>query len=186
MPTTSARSRYIVDKAISGCFFLYICRLSYFLLSLLRIIRLYFDCKNNRNISIMEENSRDFSFVKEKILQFIDFKGISKYKFYQDTGIANGILSQKGGISEENMLKILSYFPEINANWLLTGEGDMIKTNHNYIGDNSISKSNVQQGNHINDISAIIKVQESFQRMIEKRDEQIDRLIAIIERKHPQ
>nr|DAM55279.1 MAG TPA: putative DNA-binding protein [Caudoviricetes sp.] len=134
----------------------------------------------------MEENSRDFSFVKEKILQFIDFKGISKYKFYQDTGIANGILSQKGGISEENILKILSYFPEINANWLLTGEGDMIKTNHNYMGDNSISKSNVQQGNHINDISAIIKVQESFQRMMEKRDEQIDRLIAIIERKHHQ
>lgn len=130
----------------------------------------------------MEEKSRDFSFVKEKILQFIDFKGISKYKFYRDTGIANGILSQKGGISEENMLKTLSYFPEINANWLLTGEGEMIKENHNNMTNNSISSSNVQQGNHINDVSVIIKVQENFQRMIEKRDEQIDRLIAIIEK----
>lgn len=130
----------------------------------------------------MKEKSRDFSFVKEKILQFIDFKGISKYKFYRDTGIANGILSQKGGISEENMLKTLSYFPEINANWLLTGEGEMIKENHNNMTNNSISSSNVQQGNHINDVSVIIKVQENFQRMIEKRDEQIDRLIAIIEK----
>ncbi len=130
----------------------------------------------------MKEKNRDFSFVKEKILQFIDFKGISKYKFYQDTGIANGILSQKGGISEENVLKTLSYFPEINANWLLTGEGEMIKENHNNMTNNSISSSNVQQGNHINDVSVIIKVQENFQRMIEKRDEQIDRLIAIIEK----
>ena len=130
----------------------------------------------------MKEKNRDFSFVKEKILQFIDFKGISKYKFYQDTGIANGILSQKGGISEENVLKTLSYFPEINANWLLTGAGEMIKENHNNMTHNSISSSNVQQGNHINDVSVIIKVQENFQRMIEKRDEQIDRLIAIIEK----
>ncbi len=71
---------------------------------------------------------RDFSVIKDNILKYLDYKGISKYKFYQQTGITNGILSQKNGLSEENTLKFLSCFPDINPEWLLTGEGQMIKT----------------------------------------------------------
>lgn len=70
---------------------------------------------------------RDNSFLKKNILQFLDYKGISKYEFYQKTGISNGILSQNNGLSEENTLKFLSYFPEINPEWLLTGNGPMLK-----------------------------------------------------------
>ena len=70
---------------------------------------------------------RENSFLKKNILQFLDYKGISKYEFYQKTGISNGILSQNNGLSEENTLKFLSYFPEINPEWLLTGNGPMLK-----------------------------------------------------------
>ena len=71
---------------------------------------------------------RENSILKERILQFLDFKRITKYEFYQKTGISNGILSQKNGISEENILKFLSVFNEISLEWLLTGKGDMLKT----------------------------------------------------------
>lgn len=30
---------------------------------------------------------RNFSVIKERILQYLDFKGITKYKMYQETGI---------------------------------------------------------------------------------------------------
>lgn len=58
-------------------------------------------------------------------------KNISKYEFYQKTGISNGILSQKNGLSEDNILKFLSYFTDINPEWLLTGKGEMLKGGYN-------------------------------------------------------
>ena len=72
---------------------------------------------------------RDFSIIKQKILQYLDNKGISKYKFYQETGITNGILSQSNGLSEENILKFLSKYRDISLNWLFYGEGSMLKDN---------------------------------------------------------
>ncbi|MDO4763871.1 MAG: hypothetical protein Q4A00_05765 [Flavobacteriaceae bacterium] len=67
------------------------------------------------------------SLIKQNILQFIDYKGITKYKFYQKTGITRGILDQNNGMSEENTAKFLAQYPEINPEWLLTGEGEMLK-----------------------------------------------------------
>lgn len=61
-------------------------------------------------------------------MQYLDYKGISKYKFYQETGITNGILSQSNGLSEENTLKFLSKYRDISLNWLFYDEGSMLKT----------------------------------------------------------
>ena len=36
-------------------------------------------------------------------------------------------MSQSNGISEDSVLKFLSYYRDISAEWLLTGEGEMIK-----------------------------------------------------------
>ena len=71
---------------------------------------------------------RDFSIIKQKILQYLDNKGISKYKFYQETGITNGILSQSNGLSEENTFKFLSTYRDISLTWLFYGEGSMLNT----------------------------------------------------------
>lgn len=69
---------------------------------------------------------RDFSILKGRILQYLEMKGITKYTFYKVTGIANGILSQPNGISEENLLKFLTCFPDVNSDWLIRGEGPML------------------------------------------------------------
>ena len=71
---------------------------------------------------------RDISIIKQKILQYLDCKGISKYKFYQETGITNGILSQSNGLSEENTFKFLSTYRDISLTWLFYGEGSMLNT----------------------------------------------------------
>lgn len=81
-----------------------------------------------RDISFKQNNMREISILKNRILQYIENKNISKYEFYQKTGISNGILSQKNGLSEDNILKFLSYFTDINPEWLLTGEGEMLLT----------------------------------------------------------
>ena len=64
--------------------------------------------------------------AKDRILYLVKKEGISKRSFYKKTGISNGTLDQKTGLSEENMVKYLSTYPEINPTWLLTGRGSML------------------------------------------------------------
>ncbi len=71
---------------------------------------------------------QNISLIKQKILQYLDFIGVTKYNFYQKTGITRGVLDKEGGISEDNIAKFIAYYPEINPEWLLTGVGNMIKS----------------------------------------------------------
>ncbi|MCX8018905.1 MAG: S24 family peptidase [Chitinophagaceae bacterium] len=70
---------------------------------------------------------RDFSTLKKRILEYIKYKGISKTKFYKLTGISNGILSQKNGITEDNLMKFLSTFNDLNTEWFFRGVGPIEK-----------------------------------------------------------
>jgi hypothetical protein len=57
-------------------------------------------------------------------------KGLNDNKITVDAGISNGLIEKgrkRGGISQENISKILFTYPEIDANWLLTGKGEMLK-----------------------------------------------------------
>jgi len=88
---------------------------------------------------------RDISILKKRILQFLDFKGFSKYESYQKTGITNGVFSQSNGLSEENLLRFLNYYTDLNPEWLILGIGEMIKSQNqskSYVVSNSISTYN--------------------------------------------
>ena len=122
---------------------------------------------------------KDFSNIKQNILQFIERQNISKNKLYEKTGISNGTLSQKGGMSESNIMKFLSAYTEVSAEWLLTGKGEMLKSSVQNIvqnsGKNSINNisGNIEQQNY-NELMEIIREKD---RQIAKKDEQINKLI---------
>lgn len=84
---------------------------------------------------------RENSIIKKNILQYLEYKGISKYEFYNKTGVSNGVLTQKTGMSEENTIRFLSYYTEVNPTWLLTGEGSMIKDSE---GNKNLNETLVQ------------------------------------------
>lgn len=73
---------------------------------------------------------REISILKQRILDFLEKTGVSKYECYKNTGITNGVLSQSNGMSEDNLLKFLSYYSNINHTWLLTGQGEMVLNDH--------------------------------------------------------
>jgi hypothetical protein len=68
--------------------------------------------------------------IKEKILYFIENQYIKKEDFYKITGISAsnfkglGLKSEIGG---EKIVKILTCYPILNPEWLLTGNGSMLK-----------------------------------------------------------
>ena len=75
----------------------------------------------------MEENLT----IKGKILTFLDSAGIKKVDFFNTTGIKDSnfkgkhLQSQLGG---DMIVKILTTYPNLSADWLLTGNGPMLKT----------------------------------------------------------
>lgn len=72
--------------------------------------------------------------IKQNILKYLEFKGLSRYKFYQESGITRGILDQDTGISEDNIARFLAYYSEVSPTWLLTGRGEMLlRQNEAYI-----------------------------------------------------
>lgn len=77
----------------------------------------------------MQENRQEKSPIKQKILLYLSKRGITEYEFYKKSGTTRGILTQNNGISEENLARFLAYAPDVNEEWLLTGRGEMLKTN---------------------------------------------------------
>lgn len=102
-------------------------------------------------------------------MQFLEIKGITKYKFYQETGIANGILSQKNGLTEENIEKFLLTYPEISAEWLMRGEGDMYVT----------GKSPKEDGSDANSLERRLAEIEKKQ---ERRDKEMESIMKTLEK----
>jgi len=67
--------------------------------------------------------------TKERILQFIDYKQISKQKFFAETGLKRGFLDAdklNTSIPDTFIATIIASYPEINLEWLITGKGNMI------------------------------------------------------------
>ena len=66
--------------------------------------------------------------IRKRILKYIEYKGISKYKFYQETGFSNGFLDKEGSIGADKCEKISYQYPDISLDWLITGQGEMLKS----------------------------------------------------------
>ncbi|MEZ7494473.1 S24/S26 family peptidase [Leeuwenhoekiella aequorea] len=71
---------------------------------------------------------REISTFKERIIEYLDLKGIRKAQFYRDTGVSNGILNQTSGLTEDNVLRFLNSYDDINPVWFFSGNGSILKT----------------------------------------------------------
>lgn len=72
---------------------------------------------------------RENSSIKERILKYLEFKGVSQYQFYKVSGVSRSTLSNKSGLSEENTAKFFDYAKDANPMWILLGMGEMLKEN---------------------------------------------------------
>lgn len=65
--------------------------------------------------------------IKERLLQIIDHEKISVSQFERRSGLSNGYIKNiRKSISTDKLDGILRAFPDINRDWLIRGEGDMI------------------------------------------------------------
>lgn len=93
--------------------------------------------------------------MKEQILSIIKNEGLSASKLAEITGVqpssVSHILNGRNKPSYDFILKILENFKNINAEWLLTGNGNMYKHEENLFSKNSEADNNVDSKRHIVD-----------------------------------
>ena len=67
--------------------------------------------------------------VKDRTLEFIKFKGLTMKAFEQRCDLSTGyVTSMRKGYGSEKLNNVLTAFPELNREWLLYGEGDMLSS----------------------------------------------------------
>ncbi len=146
----------------------------------------------------MQEISNKKSIIKQNISSYLKFKGISEYQCYKETGITRGVLSQNNGISEDNLMRFLACYKEVNPAWLVTGTGHMflseksntIKGNNNIqrgINSGTIVLGNKEdKGNSNNlkkEIRRLEKLIENLTNQLSSKEDQINKLINFLDKK---
>lgn len=113
----------------------------------------------------------------EQVLKFLDMTarslafaiGLKSPQIFYD------IKAGKCGISKSLAENIQEHFLNISAAWLLTGEGKMTP-------GASVQQNNQNGDNYQGDGMTVHKSDADFLSLLKKKDEQIDRLLHIIEK----
>lgn len=72
--------------------------------------------------------------VKERLTEFLRQEGVSKSEFGRRIGVSSAFISSmRKSIQPDKIIAIQREFPNLNTNWLLTGEGDMLKPQSNAV-----------------------------------------------------
>ena len=70
--------------------------------------------------------------VKERLITYLKFKGISQGFFEKSVGLSNGYVNNiRKSISPDKLQNMSQFDPSLNTGWLITGEGEMIKSSGN-------------------------------------------------------
>ena len=72
--------------------------------------------------------------MRDRLRAYISHKGITIYSFCKQAGLArNFMLWETAGISAKLMHKIGQAFPDLNLQWVATGEGEMLKSDNDKV-----------------------------------------------------
>ena len=112
--------------------------------------------------------------IKERLFQYIAYKGISARSFSTKCGFsANYATNISKGIPEDKMNIISVHFPDLNPSWLMTGEGTMLRfdaTSDSYEGEDA-AKSLKEENDKLNEEN------EELRRRIERLEKMVDHLL---------
>lgn len=78
--------------------------------------------------------------LKSRLIEFIEYKGLSVQSFEIQCNLSNGAVSKMGNNTRRSTIdKISKSYPELNTTWLLTGEGHMLLNNSDLMPQKSFT-----------------------------------------------
>lgn len=123
-------------------------------------------CIINSVNKVMDDN------IKNRIIKFLAYLEIGQGKFEKNCGISNGTVNNiKDGVSSPNISKIVKRYPELNLEWLITGNGTMLKSDDSANTDSFKDKyyEQVERSNELFKENRELRIQiEAYKEEIEK------------------
>lgn len=125
------------------------------------------------------DNERDYS---SKISQILEYLGMSSTEFARELGMVNNttirlILTENRKPSNKTIQKIVSTYPEFNANWILYDQGSMILENvvpDTRVATDDLTTTSKQVMDHVRKVvmPQVIKMVDQQNQLWEQRREE--------------
>lgn len=122
--------------------------------------------------------------LRQRVLEYCKRKNIAVSRFEKECNLSNGYFNQvKKRPSLDKIESISRAFPDLNTDWLLTGEGEMLRQNIQQAGDNATQVQGTN--NHVSSPRVLEMAMQEIaeqRKLVSKSQEQIDRLISLLEK----
>lgn len=83
--------------------------------------------------------------IKERTIMFVKHLGVSMKTFEEACGLSSGyVTSMRKGFGPDKLNNVLNAYPQLNRDWLLYGEGNMLKTEKPAVVENGIPYYDVE------------------------------------------
>lgn len=79
----------------------------------------------------------DLTTYKRRLSYFLKSEGITLITFFASTEIKRGFLDTNKldrSVTDENIIRIMEAYPQLNLMWVLTGEGEMLTSENRQLG----------------------------------------------------
>ena len=95
--------------------------------------------------------------IKDRTIEFVKYLGITMKTFEQKCGLSSGyVTSMRKGFGSDKLNNVLMAYPELSREWLLYGEGDMLKDSVVQTSRGNNSPNINGNGNHVQGTSALL------------------------------
>lgn len=125
------------------------------------------------------------SSVKDRTLLFVKAKKLSMKEFEKACNLSSGyVTSMRKGYGQEKLNNVLTAFPDLNREWLVYGEGEMLRSPITQESNGDHNTQVAGNHNHVEPPHGIEKALDEIaeqRKLVSKAQEQIDRLLTVIE-----
>lgn len=82
--------------------------------------------------------------IRDRMALYLEFKGISDYRFEKDLGLSKGYWNKAKNPTSEIVGKFVGFYTDISPEWLLRGNGEMTKRSTNQELSTDIYSSDIE------------------------------------------
>ncbi|MBR5715165.1 MAG: hypothetical protein IKX59_01130 [Bacteroidales bacterium] len=111
-----------------------------------------------------------------RLQQFMEHEKLTAYQVNKDSGLCKGLLinafTNQRGLTTSTLEAILNAYPQLNANWLIVGRGEMLNTEPDAAVPPSVTEKHIQNLDELK--KQCVEMIETIQQMRQKEQVEAD------------
>lgn len=111
--------------------------------------------------------------ILARLQQFMDHENLTAYQVNKDSGLCKGLLinafTNQRGLTTSTLEAILNTYPQLNANWLIVGRGEMLNPEPDAAVPPSVTEKHIQDLDELQ--KQCIELVKTIQQMKNKTQE---------------